>query len=130
LEVQKLGAHPDHEELADLFFGGELAQSLLRPFFTLAVEMDGAGLLVFLFGERRANDGAEDGEEQANPSAHEQTIAWGRVSGLRCRAHAQGGPAFPILGIGWRLALDLLLKKNALFRAKSRKQTVGNFLAS
>ena len=50
--IPKLHPHPDHEELADFLFGGELVQSLLRPFLPVAVEMDGTRLLVTFLRER------------------------------------------------------------------------------
>jgi hypothetical protein len=48
--VEKTGAAPDHEDLADFFFEGELVQCLLGPFVSGMGLMDWAGMLVFILG--------------------------------------------------------------------------------
>src|SRR5580698_5236889 len=84
VDVQKFGAYPDHEELADFLFRCEFVQGLLRPFLACAIEMDWAGLLILFFSKRRAGKKTEDCQEQANlQAAHEQTIAWHWAFGLR-----------------------------------------------
>ena len=72
--IPKLHPYPDHEELADFFFAGELVQSLLRPFLPVAVEMDGTRLLVTFLRECKRR---EQGNNQESPQVfeHEQTIA-------------------------------------------------------
>ena len=51
VHVEKFRPHPDHEKLPDLFFERQLAQGLLRPFFTSMIKVDGARMLEFLLGE-------------------------------------------------------------------------------
>src|SRR6266700_563698 len=51
VHVEKFRPHPDHEKLPDLFFERQLAQGLLRPFFTSMIEVDGAGTLEFFLAE-------------------------------------------------------------------------------
>ena len=45
VDVEELGARPDHEHLADLLLQRHLLQRFLRPLFAGLVEMDGAGRL-------------------------------------------------------------------------------------
>ena len=54
--IQKLRARPHHEQLPNFLFGGELAQSLLRPLLPIAVKMNGPGLLKAILRERRSSD--------------------------------------------------------------------------
>jgi hypothetical protein len=50
LHVLELGPYPDHEKLSYLFFRRHFVESFLRPFFAVAVELDGPGALVLFFG--------------------------------------------------------------------------------
>ena len=74
VDVEELRPHPDHEKLSDFFLEGELAQGLLRPFFAVTVEMNGAGVLIFFLGQGGHTDGQEQ-EENSQRSDHGRTIA-------------------------------------------------------
>ena len=49
VDIEKAGATPDHEELADFFLDGQLAQSLFGPLCAGAVVADWTRLLMLLF---------------------------------------------------------------------------------
>jgi len=55
LDIQKAGAAPDHEQLADFFLERELVQRPFRPAFAVAREFDAGGWgglgFIFIFGE-------------------------------------------------------------------------------
>ena len=63
VQVEKPGAHPDQEKLADLFFRGEFVEGFLRPLFTLAIEMNRTCLLVLVPGERETDQSAKEYEK-------------------------------------------------------------------
>ena len=74
IDVQELRPHPDHEKLSDFFFQRKLAEGLLRPFFAVAVEMNGASVLIFFFSQAGHTDGEEQ-EENSQGTDHGRTIA-------------------------------------------------------
>src|SRR6266436_10401027 len=74
VHVEELRPHPDHEELTNFFFQGELAQGLLRPFFAVTIKMNGARVLIFFFGEAGQAEGKEQ-QKNHQKSTHGRTIA-------------------------------------------------------
>ena len=54
-------------------------QSLLRPFFACAIEVDWAGLLIFFCREAGTDESGGEYQNQTKLSKHEQTIARGFV---------------------------------------------------
>ena len=74
VDIQEIGPHPDHEELSDFFFQRKLAQRFLRPLLAVAIKMDGAGMLEFIFGLTRHAEGKEQKQNRKIPN-HGRTIA-------------------------------------------------------
>ena len=75
VHVEKFGACPNHEQLADFFFDGHFVEGLLRPLFAIVLEMN-RQRLIFGFGgsgdhedcghqekERRPGNGLDHREE-------------------------------------------------------------------
>jgi hypothetical protein len=49
LHIEKAGAAPDHEDLTDLLFEGQLVEGLLSPLLSSVREMNRARALILVF---------------------------------------------------------------------------------
>src|ERR1700749_3049855 len=73
LHIQKTGAAPDHEDLSDFFFEGEMAQSFFRPFIASgSIERRRVWMLVFRNCGQRKSQQQDNGRKD---SRHAGTIA-------------------------------------------------------